>query len=259
MIVGVKINKKGKIGYFDNDSLKLEVGLNVIVNTEKGMEYGTVVSFLENKLIDQNCNYNKIIRIAQLEDYYKFLANIKDANDSLNKCKELIAKYNLEMRLLDAAYTFDRSQLLFRFLADGRVDFRKLARELGSIYKTRIELRQVGIRDKAKVIGGIGPCGRMMCCSSFLNSFETVTISMAKNQMLALNPSKINGACGRLLCCLNYENDVYDFYRTSMPDIGDTVKINKNQGKVVALNILKRRYTVLTDEGLLEVNVGNES
>ena len=184
--------------------------------------------------------------------------NIKDANDSINKCKELIKKYNLKMRLLDAVYTFDRSQLLFRFLADERVDFRKLARELGSYYKTRIELRQVGIRDKARVIGGIGPCGRPMCCSSFLNSFETVTISMAKNQMLALNPSKINGACGRLLCCLNYENDTYTFYKTEIPDIGDTVQINKSQGKVVALNILKRNYTVLTDEGLVEVNVNNE-
>ena len=258
MIVGVKLNKKGKVGYFDDNFLKLKIGLDVIVETEKGKEYGTIVSFLDDKLVDKNLNYNKIVRIAQEKDYFKFLDNVKDANDSIDKCRELIKKYNLEMRLLDAAYTFDRSQLLFRFLADGRVDFRKLARELGSYYKTRIELRQVGIRDKARAIGGIGPCGRPMCCSSFLNSFETVTISMAKNQMLALNPSKINGACGRLLCCLNYENDTYTFYKTEIPDIGDTVQINKSQGKVVALNILKRRYTVLTDEGLVEVNVNNE-
>ena len=258
MIAGVRLNKKGKVSYFDDNFLELKIGLDVIVETEKGMEYGTVVCFLSNKLVDKNFNYNKIIRIAQEKDYFKFLDNIKDANDSINKCKELIKKYNLKMRLLDAVYTFDRSQLLFRFLADERVDFRKLARELGSYYKTRIELRQVGIRDKARVIGGIGPCGRPMCCSSFLNSFETVTISMAKNQMLALNPSKINGACGRLLCCLNYENDTYTFYKTEIPDIGDTVQINKSQGKVVALNILKRNYTVLTDEGLVEVNVNNE-
>ena len=248
MIAGVRLNKKGKVSYFDDNFLELKIGLDVIVETEKGMEYGTVVCFLNNKLVDKNFNYNKIIRIAQEKDYFKFLDNIKDANDSINKCKELIKKYNLKMRLLDAVYTFDRSQLLFRFLADERVDFRKLARELGSYYKTRIELRQVGIRDKARVIGGIGPCGRPMCCSSFLNSFETVTISMAKNQMLALNPTKINGVCGRLLCCLAYEDETYTNLRKGLPSVGDTYIHNKEKYKVIDVDIYTRKIKIENEE-----------
>lgn len=259
MIVGVKINQKGKVYYFDDNSIKLDIGSNVIVETDKSTEYGTVVSFLEEKFINKNCNYNKVIRVSSKEDYKKYQKNIADANDAINQCKELINKYGLRMNLLDASYSFDRSQLLFRFLSEGRVDFRQLARELGSFYKTRIELRQVGIRDKAKEIGGMGPCGRMQCCSRFLKSFETITINMAKNQMLALNPSKINGVCGRLLCCLNYENEMYNFYRTLMPNVGEIVQVNQVQGKVVSINILGRKYTILTDNGLMEVNVNDES
>ena len=152
------------------------------------------------------------------------------------------------MKIIDANYTFDREQLLFRFLADDRVDFRQLAKDLGSIFKTRIELRQVGIRDKAKEIGGIGPCGRKLCCSNFLTEFDSVSINMAKNQNLSLNPSKINGVCGRLLCCLKYENDNYTEYKKNLPDLGNKIKTKEGEGKVVSVDVFKRKYRVLLNE-----------
>ena len=160
------------------------------------------------------------------------------------------------MRIIDANYTFDRKQLLFNFLADSRIDFRELAKKLAQIYKTRIELRQIGVRDKAKEIGGIGPCGRFLCCSTFLTDFNSVSINMAKNQMLALNPTKINGLCGRLLCCLNYEDEVYTEMKKAMPNIGQTFKDNEVEGKVVSLNLLKRTATIETkNKSLVEVEI----
>ena len=207
-IVNVKINNDfGKTLYFDCNNFNLKKNLTVIVNTERGLEFGTVLDFLDV----EDGNYEKVIRIATKKDYLQHLKNINEAKLALDKCRELAEKNNLKMVIIDATYNFDKSQLLFRFLADERIDFRNLARELGSRLKTRIELRQIGIRDKAKEIGGIGPCGRNLCCSTFLTSFDAVSISMAKNQGLALNPTKINGVCGRLLCCLNYENELY-FY-----------------------------------------------
>ena len=205
-IVNVKINNDfGKTLYFDCNNFNLKKNLTVIVNTERGLEFGTVLDFLDV----EDGNYEKVIRIATKKDYLQHLKNINEAKLALDKCRELAEKNNLKMVIIDATYNFDKSQLLFRFLADERIDFRNLARELGSRLKTRIELRQIGIRDKAKEIGGIGPCGRNLCCSTFLTSFDAVSISMAKNQGLALNPTKINGVCGRLLCCLNYENELY--------------------------------------------------
>ena len=200
-IVNVKINNDfGKTLYFDCNNFNLKKNLTVIVNTERGLEFGTVLDFLDV----EDGNYEKVIRIATKKDYLQHLKNINEAKLALDKCRELAEKNNLKMVIIDATYNFDKSQLLFRFLADERIDFRNLARELGSRLKTRIELRQIGIRDKAKEIGGIGPCGRNLCCSTFLTSFDAVSISMAKNQGLALNHTKINGVCGRLLCCLNY-------------------------------------------------------
>ena len=198
-------NDFGKTLYFDCNNFNLKKNLTVIVNTERGLEFGTVLDFLDV----EDGNYEKVIRIATKKDYLQHLKNINEAKLALDKCRELAEKNNLKMVIIDATYNFDKSQLLFRFLADERIDFRNLARELGSRLKTRIELRQIGIRDKAKEIGGIGPCGRNLCCSTFLTSFDAVSISMAKNQGLALNPTKINGVCGRLLCCLNYENELY--------------------------------------------------
>ena len=166
----------------------------------------------------------------------------------MKECEKLIKKYNLNMKVIDANFTFDREQLMYHFLSDSRIDFRNLAKELAGIFKTRIELRQIGVRDKAKEIGGIGPCGRTLCCTDYLVNFDSVSINMAKNQNLSLNPNKINGSCGRLLCCLTYENDVYEEYRKSLPNLGDKVKYNEKNGKVVELNILKKSYTILTDD-----------
>jgi cell fate regulator YaaT (PSP1 superfamily) len=158
---------------------------------------------------------------------------------------------------LDATYNFDRSQLLFRFLSDERVDFRQLAKDLGYIFKTRIELRQIGIRDKAKELGGFGPCGRILCCNAFLTSFDSVSINMAKNQSLALNPTKINGVCGRLLCCLNYENEQYIEAKKRLPEIGSTVKVGGKDGKVISINYLLGKYRVSVDEEVIEVDVND--
>ena len=164
------------------------------------------------------------------------------------------------MKLIDSSFTFDREQLMFHFLSDGRIDFRALAKDLAAIYKTRIELRQVGVRDKAKEIGGIGPCGRLLCCSKYLVDFDSVSINMAKNQNISLNPSKINGVCGRLLCCLTYENETYEEYRKELPDLGERVKYKGKSGKVVSLDILNKSYTILTDDDeYLVVNVNDST
>ena len=171
--------------------------------------------------------------------------------------RELSFKENLNMTIIDANYNFDKSQLIFRFLADERIDFRKLAKDLASNLKTRIELRQIGVRDKAKEIGGIGPCGRILCCSSFLTNFESVSINMAKNQGIALNPTKINGVCGRLLCCLNYENEQYMEVRKNIPDVGKKVKINGKEGKVISSEPLAGKYKVFVDNEIVQVDVND--
>ena len=197
-VVGIKLGNNSKIYYFDADGVNVYENSTVIVETEKGLQYGVVVKFVSPKEIDKKMEYKKVVRITTKDDYKRYLNNIKDADKAIVKCNKLIEEYGLNMKIIDANYTFDREQLIFRFVADDRVDFRQLAKDLGSMFKTRIELRQVGIRDKAKEIGGIGPCGRKLCCSNFLSEFDSVSINMAKNQNLALNPSKINGVCGRL-------------------------------------------------------------
>ena len=204
--------------------------------------------------------YKDVIRVATKTDYKKYLSNIKDAKKALVKCNELVDKYGLLMKIIDVNYTFDREQLIFRFLSDDRVDFRQLAKDLGSIYKTRIELRQVGIRDKAKEIGGIGPCGRKLCCNSFLTEFDSVSINMAKNQNLSLNPSKINGVCGRLLCCLKYENDIYTEYKKDLPDVGNKIKTDEYEGKVISVDVFNKVYKVLCNSGeIIVVDKKNDS
>ena len=233
----------------------------VIVETEKGLQFGTVVKFISDSDINPNIEYKKVIRLTTKNDYKRYLNNLKDADKAIIKCNELIEKYELDMRIIDACYTFDREQLIFRFLADDRVDFRQLAKDLGSIFRTRIELRQVGIRDKAKDIGGFGPCGRKLCCSNFLSEFDSVSINMAKNQNLSLNPSKINGVCGRLLCCLKYENENYNEYKKGLPDVGNKIKTSSGEGKVISVDVFKRKYKVLISETneIVEREVDNES
>ncbi len=253
-IAGVKINGKGKVLYYDPNGLNLKKNLTVIVKDDKGLQFATVEEIIEVPL---SSKYDNIVRIATKKDYNQHLKNISDSEKAIIKCRELVKKNDLNMTILDATYNFDRSQLLFRFLSDERVDFRQLAKDLGFMFKTRIELRQIGIRDKAKELGGFGPCGRILCCNTFLTSFDSVSINMAKNQSLALNPTKINGVCGRLLCCLNYENEQYMEAKKDLPDIGSTVKVDGKEGKVIAINYLLGKYRVDIDEEVVEVDIND--
>ena len=255
-VVGVTFKDKGRIYYFLPKNLKLKKNITVVVQTERGLQFGKVVTDIiqveEKKLLSP---LKKITRIASRQDYENNKKNLKDAEQALKKCKELVIKHGLDMQIIDAVYTLDRDQLLFHFIADNRIDFRSLAKDLASIYRTRIELRQVGVRDKAKEIGGFGPCGRKFCCASFLNDFDSVSINMAKNQNLSLNPTKINGVCGRLLCCLNYEDETYKDCRKCLPEIGDKVKVDGKNGTVVSLDILEKSYTVdIPDVGRVKVD-----
>jgi len=250
-VVGVKVNGSNKTVYYNDNDLNLKINLTVIVNTDRGLQFGTVTEFSDDENFDK---YDSVIRIASKKDYLQHLKNQDDEKKALEKCKELIVKNDLNMTVIDASYNFDKSQLLFRFLSDERVDFRQLAKELGAKLRTRIELRQIGVRDKAKEIGGLGPCGRFLCCNTFLTSFDTVSISMAKNQGLALNPTKINGVCGRLLCCLNYENDEYVEAKKGIPDVGKKVTINGKEGKVISSDPLQGKYKVLIDNEVIEVD-----
>lgn len=253
-IVGVKINDFGKVFYYDSNGLNLKKNLTVIVKNDKGLQFAKIVDIFE---VEDSDKYDGVIRIATKSDYQRHLGNMKDAEMALHKCKELVLKDGLNMSILDAFYNFDKTQLLFRFLSDERVDFRNLAKDLGTRFKTRIELRQIGIRDKAKEVGGFGPCGRLLCCSTFLTSFDTVSINMAKNQGLALNPNKINGVCGRLLCCLNYENDAYSMARKDVPEVGKKVVIDGKDGKVIISEPLIGKYKVLIDDEIVEVDIND--
>ena len=254
--IGVSFKENGKIYYFAPGNINIKKNVTVIVQTERGLQFGKAVTDLieleEKKLTSP---LKKIIRIASKKDYQSHLKNIKDSNEALIKCKKIIEESKIDMQIIDANFTFDRSQLVFRFISDNRVDFRDLAKKLASIYKTRIELRQVGVRDKAKEVGGLGVCGCKLCCSRFLKDLESVSINMAKNQNIALNPNKINGVCGRLLCCLKYEDDCYKECRKCLPKIGDVVKTEKGSGTVVGLDILKKTYKVnVADAGIVEVS-----
>lgn len=260
MVVGIKLNDNGKTYYFNSNGFNLNVGDDVIVETEKGLQYGNVATTSVDESKNCNLEYKNVIRIANKNDHKKYMNNVRDADRAVIKCNDLINQYGLEMKIIDASYTFDREQLIFRFVSDNRVDFRQLAKDLGSIFKTRIELRQVGIRDKAKEIGGFGPCGRKLCCNNFLTEFDSVSINMAKNQNLSLNPTKINGVCGRLLCCLKYENDNYTEYKKGLPDVGHRVKTEKGEGKVISIDVFKKTYKVLLPENeIVTVEVSDES
>ena len=226
-VIGVTFDEKSKIYYFSPNQRKIKKNINVIVETERGLQFGQVV--LENFEVSEDkltSPLKNIVRIASRDDYRKHRRNMKDANYALKKCRYLVDELEMKMKVLDASFTFDRSQLAFHFLADTRIDFRELAKRLASIYHTRIELRQVGVRDKAKEIGGIGSCGHELCCTRFLKEFDSVTINMAKDQGIALNPTKINGLCGRLLCCLKYEDECYKECKKLLPTIGSTYNLS---------------------------------
>lgn len=267
-VIGVRFKKAGKIYYFDPDDLKIETDDYVIVETVRGVEFGKVV--VANKKVDEEdvvLPLKKVIRIANDKDKLIVVENKEIAEEAYQTCQEKIKEHELEMNLVDVEYTFDRNKVIFYFTADGRVDFRNLVKDLASVFKTRIELRQIGVRDEAKLLGGIGPCGRMLCCSTFLGDFEPVSIKMAKDQNLSLNPSKISGLCGRLMCCLKYENDGYETAKKQLPDLGEEITTAYGRGKVVGLNILERliqieipekermiEYTLdeLIDEGVIK-------
>ncbi|EGQ23200.1 stage 0 sporulation protein YaaT [Sporosarcina newyorkensis 2681] len=240
-VVGVRFKKAGKLYYFDPLDMPVEVGNYVIVETARGIEYGKVAS-RSNEIDDEDVvlPLKKIIRLADENDRELVRENQQEAEQAFDVCAEKIIEHRLDMRLVDVEYTFDRNKIVFYFTAEGRVDFRSLVKDLASIFRTRIELRQIGLRDEAKMLGGIGPCGRMLCCSTFLGDFEPVSIKMAKDQNLSLNPSKISGLCGRLMCCLKYENDEYEEAKAQMPDIGTQVATPDGIGKVVGLNLLER-------------------
>ncbi len=253
-VIGVKIGKNNKITKCLDNDLNLNIGDSVVVETDLGIEYGTICEKYDFiKDIDKENNLFKIKSLASKNDIKNYNKNLVDSKKALDKCRKLVEKYDLKMYVIDATFTLDRNQLYFRFMADSRVDFRDLAKELATIYKTRIELRQMGVRDRAKEISGYGQCGRKLCCSKFMSDFDSISINMAKTQNIALNPSKINGICGRLLCCLKYENDCYKECSKGMPHLNKKIKTDKGEGKVVSLDVLKGTYKVnIPDVGIIE-------
>jgi cell fate regulator YaaT (PSP1 superfamily) len=240
-VVGVRFKKAGKIYYFDPGELSIQKNDFVIVETVRGVEYGKVV--IARKQVGEHdivLPLKKVVRIADQKDRMIVTENKQAAEEAYKVCNEKVNEHQLDMKLVDVEYTFDRNKVIFYFTADGRVDFRELVKDLAAIFRTRIELRQIGVRDEAKMLGGIGPCGRMLCCSTFLGDFDPVSIKMAKDQNLSLNPTKISGLCGRLMCCLKYENDEYETAKEQLPDLGEIIATPHGPGKVVGLNILER-------------------
>ena len=249
-IVGVRFKKTGKIYFFDPQGIEIEKNEYIIVETAMGDEIGKVV--IASREIDENkisSPLKKVIRKATNEDLESQKKFKEKEPEAFEICKKKIKKYNLEMNLTDVEYKFDGSKILFYFIADGRIDFRDLVKDLASVFKTRIELRQIGVRDEVKRIGGNGVCGRELCCCSFLDNFETVSIKMAKEQGIALNPSKISGNCGRLMCCLKYEQDVYAEKGARLPKVGAIVKTPSGEGTVEGVEILKEQVKVKIKDG----------
>ena len=246
--VGVRFKKAGKIYYFDPDELQINAEDNVIVETIRGIEFGEVVLGVREVPEEQIvAPLKKVLRVATEEDKKIYRDNKNKEKDALSICLQKIQHHNLDMKLIDVEYTFDNNKIIFYFTADGRVDFRELVKDLASVFKTRIELRQIGVRDESKMIGGVGPCGRALCCSSFLGDFAPVSIKMAKEQSLSLNPSKISGICGRLMCCLKYEQEAYEYARRIVPRIGSIVDTAEGKGEVVGNNILKEQVKVMLE------------
>lgn len=245
IVYGVLFKNNTKVYYFKSN-LKLEENTEVIVETEKGYQFGKIVCIVNN---ESNLHeYKNIIRIATKEDIDTYYKNLADADSAVKKCREFIKELNLSMTVINASYNFDRSQLLINFSADDRVDFRELARKLASVYRTRIELRQIGARDKAKQIGGIGICGQKLCCANFLNQIDSISMNKAKNQNLALNPSKINGSCGRLLCCLCYEDDEYTRCSKGLLPVGSEITYKGDKATITSIDILSRTYKLLVND-----------
>lgn len=248
-VIGVRFRKAGKIYYFAPGDLQIEKGLHVIVETARGVEYGSVI-MSPTKVEDDKIimPLKQVIRIATEEDDAIDAENRIKEEKAFEICQEKIVKHNLHMKLIDAEYTFDNNKLLFYFTADGRIDFRELVKDLAAVFKTRIELRQIGVRDEMKITGGIGVCGRPLCCNTFLPEFAPVSIKMAKEQNLSLNPTKISGVCGRLMCCLKNEEDNYEYLNKILPNVGDYVTTPDGiKGEVQSVNVLRQQVKVIVE------------
>jgi len=255
-VVGVSFKEAGKIYYFDPDDIELEKGEYVIVETARGMEFGEIV--LGKKEVSEEeivAPLKKVTRKATMKDKEKNEKNKEQEKEAFTICLEKITDHNLPMKLIDVEYTFDHNKIIFYFTADGRVDFRELVKDLASVFKTRIELRQIGVRDEAKMLGGIGPCGRQICCSKCLRDFDPISIKMAKKQDLSLNPAKISGLCGRLMCCLKYEADLYDNLRKELPEIGEKVELTIGKGKIIERNLIQKTVKVDFDGEYIEMGI----
>ena len=250
-VVGIRFQRAGKIYYFDPLDYDLETAMHVIVETARGVEMGTVLippkEVEDDKVIQP---LKPVIRVATDEDEKVMERNKEKEAEAYVICKEKIAKHGLEMKLVATEYTFDNNKLLFYFTADGRIDFRELVKDLASVFRTRIELRQIGVRDETKMLGGIGICGRELCCKSYLTDFVPVSIKMAKEQNLSLNPTKISGVCGRLMCCLKNEQDTYEYLNSRLPSVGDYVTTPGGmKGEVQSINVLRQLVKVIVDNG----------
>lgn len=246
-VIGVRFRNAGKIYYFSPGKLEIKTGDHVIVETARGVEYGYVV--LGNREVDDHKvvqPLKSVIRMANKDDENRETANRKKEKDAFKICQEKIRKHSLNMKLIDVEYTFDNNKILFYFTADGRIDFRELVKDLASVFKTRIELRQVGVRDETKIVGGIGICGRPLCCHSYLSEFIPVSIKMAKEQNLSLNPTKISGVCGRLMCCLKNEEETYEYLNSKLPNVGDYVTTDDGlKGEVQSVSVLRQMVKVI--------------
>jgi len=244
-VVGVRFKKAGKIYYFDPDDIDVKFNDFVVVETARGIEFGHVVvgpkEIPEEEIV---APLKKVIRVALDEDFDIHKENKRKAVEAMTICQEKVAEHGLAMKLIDVEYTFDNNKVIFYFTADGRVDFRDLVKDLAIIFKTRIELRQIGVRDEAKMIGGMGPCGKRICCGQFLGEFEPVSIKMAKEQSLSLNPTKISGLCGRLMCCLKYEHEAYEELLAKMPELGAIVITPEGKGTIVETYTLLEKVKV---------------
>ncbi len=248
-VVGVRFRRAGKIYYFDPKDFKIETGNHVIVETARGVEFGTVM--IAPKEVSEETvvqPLKPVIRIATAADEKTEEKNKEKEKEAFRICLEKIAKHKLEMKLVEAEYTFDNNKLLFYFTADGRIDFRELVKDLAAVFRTRIELRQIGVRDETKILGGIGICGRALCCSSYLSEFAPVSIKMAKEQNLSLNPTKISGVCGRLMCCLKNVQETYEDLNSRLPNVGDTVTtIEGLKGEVQSVSVLRQLVKVIVE------------
>lgn len=249
-VIGVRFRKAGKVYYFDPAQMEIKMGDHVIVETARGIEFGEVVLGVrevdEKKVIQP---LKSVIRMATKNDEELERKNKEKEHEAFQICQEKIRKHELQMKLIDAEYTFDNNKLLFYFTADGRIDFRELVKDLASVFRTRIELRQIGVRDETKILGGIGICGRPLCCNTHQSEFLPVSIKMAKEQNLSLNPTKISGVCGRLMCCLKHEQDTYEYLNEKLPNVGDFVRtVDGNKGEVMSVNVLRQKVKIVVTD-----------